>query len=506
MDDSTLVQRAVEGDRDAFAAIYDQYAPRLQAFLWWVLQDRERATEVLFDTFRIAGSRLHQLPDPSRLRPWLYAIAAREAVDADRGTDVEATTADDVGGEFVDVVRAGAQELSARDRALLDLRFRQRLKGRDLADAIGVRAEAAEGIVQKVADRIEHLLGPTLAIRFSKTNCPELMVIVGTHVGPLDARTRRQAEEHVDRCPTCDNWRRRITVSTLLRAAPTTPPPLELRQRVLDDVQLASHDGRPWPRRRSGFPPPLVSELHDERLRRAVMAVAAAVIVGVVLVGALLLASDDRDGEQVASVGSTTTSTGARPSSTTVTTAPGTSTTVVPGGGGEGTGVGTGAGGGAGGGAGTAGASGGRGIVTQQDDPVTPASPGTEEPPHEHPNPAPGPGTPEPDPPAAPADEEGPSLSGLTISPSTVGCDGTATVSVHASDPSGIASVSAVPGLPGGGRVEMSGGGGTYSATVGPFSSPPLNRDLTSVVVVRAVDSQGNESATSGPITLSCSG
>ncbi|MDQ3979728.1 MAG: sigma-70 family RNA polymerase sigma factor [Actinomycetota bacterium] len=504
MDDSTLVQRAVEGDKEAFGAIYDHYAPRLQAFLWWVLQDGERATEVLFDTFQIAGSRLHQLTDPSRLRPWLYAIAAREAVEADRSKtpDDEADSTgveDDSANEFVSVVRAGAEELNARDRALLDLRFRQRLKDRELGDALGVKAESADAIVQRVADRAEHLLGPTLAIRFSTKNCPELMAIVGTNLGPLDTRTRRKAEEHVDRCPTCDNWRRRITVATLLSAAPTPPPPPDLRQRVLDDVQLAAYDGRPWSRRRNGFPPPLVSEHTDERLRRAVMAAAAAVIVGVVLVGALILARDDRSGEQVASVGSTTTSTRPRPATTVATTVPVTSTTVLPGEatGGGGTGGGT-------SGAGTSATTAPRGSATQQTGNLTPTSPRTA--PAPEPEPEPTTEAPEPTTTLAP-DSEGPSLSGLSISPSTVGCGGTATVSVHASDPSGIDSVVAVPALPGGHRVPMTGGGGSYSATVGPFSasSLPAGTDLPGAVVVQAVDGAGNESAVTGPITLRCS-
>ena len=513
MDDSTLVQRAVEGDKDAFAAIYDQYAPRLQALLWWVLQDGERATEVLFDTFRIAGSRLHQLADPTRLRPWLYAIAAREAIEAagdGDGDDAEAAAAgDEAGGEFVSVVRAGAHELSPRDRALLDLRYRQRLKNQDLGDAIGVKAESAESVVQRVADRAEHLLGPTLAIRFSKTNCPDLQVLVGTNLGPLDSRTRRKAEEHVNRCPTCDNWRQRITVSTLLGAAVTTPPPPELRQRVLDDVQLAAHDGRAWPRRRRGFPPPLVSEHQDERLRRVVMATAAAVIVGVVLVGALVLAQDDGGDERVASVGSTTTSTRPRPASTIATTVPATSTSVVP--------DGSAGGAGGSGGGGTSSAAATPGVTTQRSATVTPASPGATEPAQDEPDPdtdAPATEPPPPEPTPEP-DNEGPSLSGLSISPSRLragsGCSNsdptTATVTVQASDPSGISSIAAVPAVPGGERVPMSGGGGTYSATIGPFSGTtlPAGTDLSGAVVVQAVDGNGNESAVTGSLTLRCS-
>src|SRR5919205_927593 len=81
MDEAELVQRAAAGDKEAFAAIYDRYAGRLYDFLWWVLQDRQEAEDALHDTFLVAGTRLPELSDPSRLRSWLFALAGREALD-----------------------------------------------------------------------------------------------------------------------------------------------------------------------------------------------------------------------------------------------------------------------------------------------------------------------------------------------------------------------------------------------------------------------------------------
>src|SRR5919202_6969550 len=84
MDEAELVQRAAAGDKDAFAALYDHYAGRIYDFLWWVLQDRQEAEAALHDTFLVAGSRLAELTDPAQLRPWLFAIAGREALDSQR--------------------------------------------------------------------------------------------------------------------------------------------------------------------------------------------------------------------------------------------------------------------------------------------------------------------------------------------------------------------------------------------------------------------------------------
>ncbi|MCA1675850.1 MAG: sigma-70 family RNA polymerase sigma factor, partial [Actinobacteria bacterium] len=130
MDDVSLVQRAADGNQDALAAIQRRYAGQLHDYLWWVLRDRALAREALQDTFRVAASRLGELEDPERLRPWLFAIATREALpEGRREASAGADPADRVFGEFD---RAIGVTLSTRERALLDLRFRHGLEGRDL--------------------------------------------------------------------------------------------------------------------------------------------------------------------------------------------------------------------------------------------------------------------------------------------------------------------------------------------------------------------------------------
>ncbi|HVL26509.1 MAG TPA: hypothetical protein VM390_00060, partial [Acidimicrobiales bacterium] len=80
MDDADLVRRASEGQTAAFDALYRRYSGRVHQFLVWVLQDAEEAGYVLYDTFCEAGARIDDLVDPSRFRPWLFAVASRQAL------------------------------------------------------------------------------------------------------------------------------------------------------------------------------------------------------------------------------------------------------------------------------------------------------------------------------------------------------------------------------------------------------------------------------------------
>ena len=61
------------------ALIYDRYADRLHDHCWSILRDEHEAGDALHDAFVKAARALPQLRDPSRLRPWLYAIARNEA-------------------------------------------------------------------------------------------------------------------------------------------------------------------------------------------------------------------------------------------------------------------------------------------------------------------------------------------------------------------------------------------------------------------------------------------
>src|ERR1700709_2367602 len=80
LDDAPLARAAAAGDRSAFAAIYDRYADRLHDFCIGLLRDRDAAADCVQDAFCTAATKLPQLRDPDKLRPWLYSIARNEAL------------------------------------------------------------------------------------------------------------------------------------------------------------------------------------------------------------------------------------------------------------------------------------------------------------------------------------------------------------------------------------------------------------------------------------------
>ncbi|SEH84711.1 RNA polymerase sigma factor, sigma-70 family [Mycolicibacterium rutilum] len=259
--DAELVRGSMSGDRAAFAAIYDRYADRLHDFCVGMLRDLDGAADCVQETFCIAATRLPQLRDPDRLRPWLYSIARNEALrrlrelrretPSDELPDHESDDADaetlSARTELANLIAEAAGGLSDRDRAVLDLTFRHGLDGPELAEALGVSRASANTMVSRLRQTVERSLGALLVSRRAQKNnqgCAELRGILASWDGQFTVLMRKRISRHIESCAVCDEERRRLVSPTaLLAAAPVMiPAPKWLRDKTMHDIDLVSHD------------------------------------------------------------------------------------------------------------------------------------------------------------------------------------------------------------------------------------------------------------------------
>lgn len=547
MDDEALVRAAVQGDRTAFASIYDRYADRVHAFATSVLRDPDEAADVTQDTFLVAARRLDQLRDPTRLRPWLFAIARHESFrrSKKRGRHVltdeledhastERSTEDAVSSrEAATIVQEAAAGLTERDRAVLDLSLRHGLEGEELGAAMGISPGHASVLAGRVKERVERSLGALLVARLGRDDCTQLQDVLADWDGSFSPLVRKRVARHVERCTTCSATKRRVaSPAALLASAPIVAAPTSLRARVLDafDAQAAAATpgtsdappsdapppdappsgddatgseaagseatgseatggegpGGEQPSTTTALGPPPTPPIHlghdgfprSGNGRRAV-AVGAVLLLLLVLAGAGVLASRDEDSQAVATVeaeeeaGRNLTvvdQAEAAPATTTGSLVPPSDPDA---GGAPGDDGGTDEGGG----------------TTPVPDPG-----GSSTPPPTDPVPPP--------PPPPPPDVEGPFLRVSAVPPSIMAsaafCPAgptQSTVTAHASDPSGITSVSSNYG--------MTGGGGTWRTTIGPFIASSMGT-RTVPVTVTAVDGAGNRSSRTVTVTVVC--
>jgi RNA polymerase sigma factor (sigma-70 family) len=257
--DAELASSAAAGDRGAFAGIYDRYADRLHDFCVGMLRDRDAAGDCVQDVFCVAADRLHQLRDPDKLRPWLYAIARNECLRTirargregvfDQVPEVESSEAGPdtmaARSELARLVAEAAGGLSDRDREVLELAYRHGLDGPELAEALGVSATNAKKMAQRLRETIERSLGALLVSRRVRSNpgaCPDLSAILAGWDGQFTVLMRKRIARHIESCAICDEERSRmVSPAALLGAVPVfIPAPAWLRQRILDKVQLTA--------------------------------------------------------------------------------------------------------------------------------------------------------------------------------------------------------------------------------------------------------------------------
>ena len=257
--DAELARAAAAGDREAFAGIYDRYADRLHDFCVGMLRDRDGAADCVQDTFCTAATRLTQLQQPDKLRPWLYAIARNEALRRIRerrreivSDELPDTVSHEPGPdtlaartELADLIAEAAGGLSDRDRSVLELAYRHGLDGADLADALGVSPTNATKMVYRLRETIERSLGALLVsrrVRSTGEGCIELAAILDGWDGRLSILMRKRIVRHIESCPICDEERQRlVSPVALLGGVPVfIPAPAWLRERTLSEVQLTA--------------------------------------------------------------------------------------------------------------------------------------------------------------------------------------------------------------------------------------------------------------------------
>lgn len=348
VDDAQLVEAARAGDRAAFAAIFDRYAPRVHAFCTRLLNEPHTASDATQDTFVTAAQRLDQLRDPSALRAWLYAIARNEctrhgrsraravptedtlmagATSGDLAADEPAAAA--AAAETGNVLWDAAEGLDEGDRILLELHVRHGLEGAELAEAAGVSPGQISMITGRMRERVARSVGALLIARKGRADCAGLQIVLADWDGTYDVLTRKRVARHIDNCDRCDQRRAALVAPFGALAVGPALAVFPLPDGALDGVRSTVLDA--FDQHVAGTAD--VERPVDRRRRGVVAALAVLALVALVAVGAVATRDGDDtqalrsdDGAKVTAADRSTTSLADRATTTTATTVPATTT------------------------------------------------------------------------------------------------------------------------------------------------------------------------------------
>ena len=174
------------------------------------------AGDVVQDTFLLAQERVRQLRDPSRLGPWLYAIARNESLRRISGrkhtvplADADEPVLDTDPGRALhaaqvrEVVHAAADGLNDGDREVFELTVRHGLSAAEVAAVLDVSAKHAHARMLWARTQFEGALGALLLARDGGARCESLAGLVRGWDGRLTALLRKRIERHAHDCAVC---------------------------------------------------------------------------------------------------------------------------------------------------------------------------------------------------------------------------------------------------------------------------------------------------------------
>ena len=326
MRDSEVVAAIVAGNPEGLADAYDRYASPLYTYCRSLLREPADAADAVQDTFVIAASRLAELRDRNRLRPWLYAVARNECHRRLRARTTQVTTpldempdvtdiSADVSGEaerneLRTLLRSAVRGLNSGEQDLIELQLRQGLDAAEIAAMLGVSRNHAHALLSRARDQLEISLGALLVARSGREDCAALNTMLADWDGQLNVLMRKRINRHIENCPACTERKKRELAPALLlglaplAALPTGVVPPGLREQVLrlassNTPDAAAHRAsvaqRTAPFGHHGFPkpldPPKAAWWRTRSGQAAAAAAAAAVIAALTLLAAALAAS-----------------------------------------------------------------------------------------------------------------------------------------------------------------------------------------------------------------------
>ncbi len=193
-DEDLILAYRERGDRRVFEELIRRYERELFNYLRQYLGDSQQAEDAFQSTFLQIHLKCDQFDAERRFRPWLYAVATNQAIDAQRRRRRERMISLDQAGssgdqavqlnELVDgppelpgedmerdeqreIVRRAIDDLPEALRQVLLLVYFQGLKYREAADALGVPVGTVKSrlhtAIRKLERTLRQHLSPTYA-------------------------------------------------------------------------------------------------------------------------------------------------------------------------------------------------------------------------------------------------------------------------------------------------------------------------------------------------------
>jgi len=168
-----VIDRARNGDRAAFAELYDTHVDSVYRYLLYRVREPSDAEDLCSEVFTRAFANIHRYRWQGKsFLAWLYTIARNAVTDRRRrerptveidnayGLAEDGPTAHDraVHGEAVDALRGAVRHLTTEQQEVLVLRFVENRSSREVAKMLGKNEGAIRALQFRALGRLRKLL------------------------------------------------------------------------------------------------------------------------------------------------------------------------------------------------------------------------------------------------------------------------------------------------------------------------------------------------------------
>ena len=156
-----LIQKARAGDEIAFGLVYDLYFEKVYRFVFYRVNHRQTAEDLVAEVFTKAWNKLSEIQNPSLFNAWIYQIARNLVIDfyRSRKFEVDIQTLENVleyDENIIDrtnlqfqqkIVLAALKKLSPDQQVVIKLKFLDELDNFEIAKILN-KTEGAIRVIQ----------------------------------------------------------------------------------------------------------------------------------------------------------------------------------------------------------------------------------------------------------------------------------------------------------------------------------------------------------------------
>jgi len=169
--EAELLARIAKGDRDAFECLYRAYLPRLTRFLQQLTRRQQAVEEAINDTMLVVWRKADRYSNESKVSTWIFAIAYRRGLKllkrfdepvaddstwTQQGEDTPETGV--MQRELRAVLGAAMAQVSAQQRAVIELTYYQGCGYREIAEIMGCPVDTVKTRMFHARRRLRLLL------------------------------------------------------------------------------------------------------------------------------------------------------------------------------------------------------------------------------------------------------------------------------------------------------------------------------------------------------------